>query len=263
MGHSILLSNYCLGITLVVCFFATSYSTRYKKKIKSGYESETDNINSEGGRTWVQVISNVGFPSLMILLKLEFYSSGELFINFESTLADYWSSWFLIAALGGMSSALGDTLSSELGPLSSEEPILIINPAKIVPKGTNGGVTIAGLLAASLGGVLIGVAAFLAQSIFLGVATSQWPIILFCTYAGLIGSVIDSVLGATLQYSGYDHLKKRIVSETNNTSNYVEHISGLGVLNNHEVNLISVATTSLLVAFLGSLLWPSEHIISF
>lgn len=229
--------------------------------MKSGYESEID--HGSGGRTWVQVISNVGFPSLMILLRLELFSSGELLIDFEPTAAaSYWASWLLTAALGGMSAALGDTLSSELGPLSSEEPILITNPAKVVPKGTNGGVTIAGLLAAALGGALIGVSAFLAQFAFLGVATSQWPIILFCAYAGLIGSVIDSVLGATLQYSGYDHLKKRIVGDANSTtSNYVEHISGLGVLNNHEVNLISVATTSLLVAFLGSILWPSGHII--
>lgn len=30
----------------------------------------------------------------------------------------------------------------------------------------------------------------------------QWPIILFGGVAGLIGSIIDSLIGATLQYSG-------------------------------------------------------------
>lgn len=30
----------------------------------------------------------------------------------------------------------------------------------------------------------------------------QWPIIVTGAFAGLIGSVVDSVLGATMQYSG-------------------------------------------------------------
>ena len=31
---------------------------------------------------------------------------------------------------------------------------------------------------------------------------AQWPIILVGTFSGLLGSLIDSLLGETLQYSG-------------------------------------------------------------
>lgn len=36
----------------------------------------------------------------------------------------------------------------------------------------------------------------------LDLSPSQWPIILTGGMAGLFGSIIDSLLGATLQYSG-------------------------------------------------------------
>lgn len=71
--------------------------------------------------------------------------------------------------------------------------------------GTNGGVTIVGLLASLLGGMVVGVAYFISQLIFvndLDISAPQWPIIAFGGMAGLLGSIIDSYLGATMQYSG-------------------------------------------------------------
>lgn len=73
--------------------------------------------------------------------------------------------------------------------------------------GTNGGVSIAGTLASALGGLVVGCAFYLSL-IFtvpahqLSSSPPQWPILLVCTAAGVIGSAIDSVLGATVQYSG-------------------------------------------------------------
>lgn len=58
-----------------------------------------------------------------------------------------------------------------------------------------------------LGGLLIGLSYFLvikytlASDVYAG-SPAQWPIIVFGGIAGLLGSVIDSILGATLQFSG-------------------------------------------------------------
>lgn len=71
--------------------------------------------------------------------------------------------------------------------------------------GTNGGVTAVGLVASVLGGGAVGVAYFFMQLLLvkdLHLAVPQWPIILYAAIAGLFGSLLDSFLGATMQFSG-------------------------------------------------------------
>lgn len=71
--------------------------------------------------------------------------------------------------------------------------------------GTNGAITLVGLLSSLLGGMAVGIAYFITQLIFvtdLEISAPQWPIIVFGAAAGLLGSVVDSYLGATMQYSG-------------------------------------------------------------
>lgn len=72
-------------------------------------------------------------------------------------------------------------------------------------KGTNGGVTPIGLVASFLGGLVVGVAYFVTQLLLvndLHLADPQWPVIVYGGVAGLLGSMLDSFLGAHMQYSG-------------------------------------------------------------
>ena len=62
-----------------------------------------------------------------------------------------------------------------------------------------------GLFASFLGGLAVGAAYFVSQLLFvndLNLANPQWPIILYGGVAGLLGSLLDSFLGANMQYSG-------------------------------------------------------------
>ena len=71
--------------------------------------------------------------------------------------------------------------------------------------GTNGGVTTVGLVASFLGGLTVGGAYLFTQYLFVGdlnLADPQWPIFLYGGVAGLLGSMLDSFLGANMQYSG-------------------------------------------------------------
>lgn len=71
--------------------------------------------------------------------------------------------------------------------------------------GTNGGVTPVGLVASFLGGAAVGVAYFVTQLVTvsdLHLADPQWPIVVYGGVAGLLGSLLDSFLGAHMQYSG-------------------------------------------------------------
>lgn len=65
--------------------------------------------------------------------------------------------------------------------------------------------TLVGLIASFLGGLLVGAAYFVTQLLLvndLHVADTQWPLIVYGGVAGLLGSMLDSFLGAHMQYSG-------------------------------------------------------------
>lgn len=76
-----------------------------------------------------------------------------------------------------------------------------------MPKGTNGGITIEGTAFSALGGLAVGLSQYLtiyyfSESSLWQYAPPQWPIIILGGCSGFLGSLIDSLLGATLQYSG-------------------------------------------------------------
>ena len=74
---------------------------------------------------------------------------------------------------------------------------------------------------------------------------AQWPLIALGAAAGVAGSLIDSLLGATLQYSGWCEEKKLVVERPTPTA---RHISGMHLLDNHQVNFLAAAATSALGA---------------
>lgn len=74
-------------------------------------------------------------------------------------------------------------------------------------QGTNGGVSYIGLLCSTLGGLIVGliyyiVTLYTVDTAVLQLAAPQWPVIVVAGIGGLSGSLLDSFLGATLQYSG-------------------------------------------------------------
>lgn len=81
-------------------------------------------------------------------------------------------------------------------------------------KGTNGGITNSGLLAAAAGGSVIGLAyvlvGFFTVKCAVDVAWRQLLVVPIAAAAGLCGSLIDSLLGATLQFSGYCTVRKKV-----------------------------------------------------
>lgn len=105
-----------------------------------------------------------------------------------------------------------DTFSSELGILSKTKPFLITAPWRTVPPGTNGGVTTTGLAAGMYGS--------------LGISMVAWILLPWCkdwdsrdsmrvalsfTFAGIAGTLLDSLLGALCQASVVDVQSGRII----------------------------------------------------
>lgn len=167
---------------------------------------------------------------------------GGIDFDQDPTAAFLWCCY-----IGHYACCNGDTWASELGVLSSSEPRLITAPWRHVPRGTNGGVSMLGTIASTIGGFLIGLTFYLHGQWFL---TDQprhqpWAIVLGGIGGGL-GSLIDSFLGATVQVTWYDIEEKKVVNYQS------KHICGRDWLNNEQVNVVSVFMTTLLSGFLGS-----------
>jgi len=94
----------------------------------------------------------------------------------------------LIASIGA---ALADTLSSEIGLRSRSRPRLIVG-WRLVPAGTDGGVTPIGTAAGGAGSLLITLSAW-------GLGYLPFSLFVPVFFAGFAGTIIDSLLGATLE----------------------------------------------------------------
>ena len=201
-----------------------------------------------GQRNWIQVLCNGGIASLCALMYLYNSGVGEKPINLKGLAMDA-ATIYSLGYLSSLSCSCGDTWASEVGSAIGGTPRLITT-LKSVARGTNGGVTMVGLVCSLAGGTLIGISYYIALLLFTTSVscTPQWSVVFIGSMAGLVGSLIDSLLGATIQYSGYSEEIKKVV---NAPGNGVKHISGYNIVSNHAVNFISALLTSLLVLYIA------------
>jgi uncharacterized protein (TIGR00297 family) len=138
----------------------------------------------------------------------------------------------------------GDTWSSELGVLSTEDPYLITSLRK-VPRGTNGAVSLLGTVMSILGGFTIGFTTAL-YSIMRHSPGDSFVYVLklsLCgTLAGLFGSLLDSLLGATLQETVISLKENKVVGSKESDIKTL----GKDILTNNMVNFISATVISIL-----------------
>ncbi|KAI8974186.1 integral membrane protein DUF92-domain-containing protein [Trametes punicea] len=153
---------------------------------------------------------------------------------------------------------LGDTLASELGILSSSPPILITT-LKPVPPGTNGGLSAVGTLSSLMGGLVMGVTIAISLIVQSTACRTVWtdilfPLALWGTLAGGLGSLLDSLLGATLQCTRFLNSSKRILTDEAGTpppGADVKVVSGYDILTNNQVNLLSSIITAAVLGMIA------------
>lgn len=126
-------------------------------------------------RDAVQVLANGGVAALIAVI--HWFNSGSplLFPLF----------------LGSMAAATADTWSTEIGSLSPKSPRSILS-WKQVPAGSSGGVTMLGVSGALAGAVTIALIGGVAQA-------HAVELVMVGSIAGVTGSLVDSLLGATVQ----------------------------------------------------------------
>ncbi|XP_058074667.1 protein PGR-like [Magnolia sinica] len=234
--------GYRFGALILAFFFTSSKLTKVGEEKKRSIDVD---FKEGGQRNWLQVLANSGIATVLVVIV------GKL-TGWQDKCLDSKESDLITCVIGGIighyACCNGDTWSSELGMLSNAQPRLITT-FKPVRKGTNGGVTTTGLLAAAAAGGVIGLTfvifGLLTATCTTDVALKQLLVIPLAAMAGLCGSLIDSLLGATVQFSGFCTVRNKVVGKPGPT---VKKISGMNILDNNGVNLVSVLLTTLLTS---------------
>lgn len=245
-----------LPFSLLAGFYLTSSKfTKLKADTKAALTCHED--GTRGGdvaRNATQVFANSLTASVLIVLQSPAsYGLGGL-VNSSSL-----SQLFLVGVICHYAAVCADTWSSELGILSKGDTFLITTLKKC-PKGTNGGISSLGLGVAVAAGAFIGTI----SSLFIYSPVSQFvecvSMIAFTSGMGLFGSLLDSVLGATLQESVVEKEHGIIVEgegggkltqgESQQKGKY-KVVSGINVLSNNQVNLL----TSIITSVVGMGVW--------
>lgn len=205
------------GLPIVFFFVSSTFLSRLKSSRKA---QALEAFDKTGSRDYKQVLANGGIGAVSTVL---YIITG-------------WTGWYLVY-LAAMGEACADTWATEIGTLSRQQPRHILN-WQIVEPGRSGGITLLGTTAALAGSILTVMTGYLAVKI------SSQPEISFLAMtmsfsSGFLGSIIDSISGATWQaqfrncYTG-KITEKRFTRGQKNTL-----ISGLSFVDNDTVNFSS------------------------
>jgi len=161
---------------LLLTFFITS--SGLSKAFRRFKEDANEKYAKGSQRDAGQVFGNGGIAALFAGLHYFFPEAIWPWLGFAAALA----------------AVNADTWGTELGVLNPGPPRMITDFRKMVEKGTSGGISTLGTLASLAGAGLIGV-----EAVLLGPAGVNWSLFVLTTLAGLIGSLFDSLLGASVQ----------------------------------------------------------------
>jgi uncharacterized protein (TIGR00297 family) len=176
------LGGFPWAVIMMVFFITSSALSRVFGKRKAGLNEK---FSKGSERDAAQVLANGGIAGVFALLHAFFPDSPLMWLGF----------------CGALAGANADTWATELGVLSRAGAVLITT-GKPVERGTSGGISWFGTLAAFSGALLValfstvlwGWATGLPDSLMAGVLRTVG-----LAAAGLLGSLVDSLIGATIQ----------------------------------------------------------------
>ncbi len=191
-------------ISLVLTFSLTIITDKMKNKAKN-QKSEKRNIK--------QIICNILLPTIALIL----YKILD-----DKT---FYYLYFMIIC-----SSLADTMASSIGTLSKKTSFNPIN-FKPMKSGESGAISILGLSASIIAGVIIGFSYFAFEH--------NIKIYLLIIIMGFTGSYIDSILGALVQGKYNCEVCGEIVENNIHCQKETKLIRGYAFINNNVVNFLN------------------------
>ena len=221
LGFTLVLIGSWQWVMPALVFFGTS---SWLSKLRPIREEGEEHILDKGStRDDGQVWANGGVAILIAVLSLFFPSSI----------------WFVCLA-ASFAAAAADTWATEIGMRWGKSPRSLLT-FKRVERGVSGGVSFFGSLGAIFGALAIAVTYY-----FLANDPFWWEYFFLILLSGFLASIIDSLLGATLQ-AKYEDASGRLTEKRGSTSGGHKLVHGFEFVDNDAVNLFSIASASILV----------------
>lgn len=212
------------GFSAFTLFFFFFFTCSMLSKIKKAYNKR----EKKGSRRDIMQVMANGLPAVLcIFLTRSPHFYAIAMVGYGAALAE----------------AMADTWAGTFGIMSKHTPVSIITFTP-VPKGISGGVTLMGFLFGALGSVLMAL-------LYYALIAADWHHLLIISGAGFISSVVDSVLGATVQ----EHFRNSDGSLTEKEwedGKKNERVRGIPGFDNDMVNLTSSFMAAVLALFIAS-----------
>lgn len=206
------------AVPILAFFVLSSILSKIRKQKRKEFELVFEKAER---RDYGQVAANGGVAGGIVLLQYLFQS-----VNFYP------------AYLGAIAAVTADTWSTEIGTYFNRKTVSITSFKEVEP-GTNGGVSFAGLLGGFLGSVMIALSAM------------PWAgngmVLTLVTVSGSLGSVVDSIVGATIQARYTCSICGKITERKVHCGETARLIGGFRSINNDAVNWVCALSGALIV----------------
>jgi uncharacterized protein (TIGR00297 family) len=215
------------GAILIAFFVSSSLLSRTTSRLRP---EQGRNVKRGSRRDAKQVLANGGVALVCAMA----WSVWE-------------TDWLLGAFAASLATAAADTWATEIGAFSKSRPRLITT-LKPVARGVSGAMSLLGTAATVAGAAFIAIAAVM----LLGELNAGSLQVFFAiSAAGVIGSLADSVLGATIQIHYHcptcDELTERTIHRCGTPATYAR---GSALFTNDTVNLTAIVVGALTGALL-------------
>ncbi len=218
LGLLIILS-FGFGGLAILLFFVISAGILSKLNKNNEIYKEAEEIQEKHGRRdIVQVFANGGVSFVLAIIYL---------FNYEPII--------LVMFGASVAEALSDTAGGEIGMFFKGKAVSIVTGKPIKP-GLSGGVSLQGTIGALISSFMISI---LWYSTYFNPSFKTISLLATVTLSGFVGSLIDSILGDTIQAHYYDEENDKIIESEYNDKKKLPLVKGIRFFNNDMVNFIS------------------------
>jgi len=213
------------AVPILSFFITSSILSKLGKSVKEQFK---DTFEKTGTRDLWQVLANGSIGGFFVLIAI--FDPGN-------------AKFYFAAYTLSFAAATADTWATELGVLFKGTPVLITTFKKVKP-GVSGGISFYGSLASLAGSFFI----VWVASFFVPMETE---IILMLGLIGFSGSLVDSLIGATIQGQYQCRVCKKYTEKKSHCNTPALKIKGFRWMTNDLVNFISILSSVLVLLLIS------------